>query len=290
MDNKRSRSWAFTLNNYTDEELEACKAWECKHLVFGKEVSSTGTPHLQGNVVFSTLKSLAQLKKLNGRANWSQTRSVEESINYCEKDGDVFEKGERPKDPKKQGLTEKRRWDEAFAAAKEGRLEDIPSDIHMRYYSTIKKIKADHLPKPSTLEQLDNEWNWGPTGTGKTRSAWERYPEAFCKKANTHWWDGYTDEEVVIIDDFDKYHVKQGYELKIWLDHRPFPAEFKGGSKLIRPKKIIITSNYHPSDIWDDAQTLEPVMRRVTVTEFKKDQEEKPPAWHPMYNEVKHKK
>jgi len=278
----RSRAWCFTLNNYSDSEVDALKQLDCQHIVFGKEVGKEGTPHLQGHVYFATLKSLAQVKKMQNRAHWEQSRDVLSAINYCEKDGDLFEKGDRPKNPKKQGEVEKRRWSEAFAAAKDGRMEDIPDDLRIRYYSTFKKIRADHLPKPDTLEQLANEWNWGPTGTGKTKSAWERYPDAFCKKANTHWWDGYDGEEVVIIDDFDKYHVKQGYELKIWLDHRPFPAEFKGGSKVIRPKKIIITSNYHPSDIWEDDTTLQPVLRRVTVTRFGEEEEAKP--WHHSYN------
>ena len=44
--------------------------------------------------------------------------------------------------------------------------------------------------------------------------AQEMYPDAYLKKANTKWWDGYVDQEVVIIDDFDKYHVQLGYELK----------------------------------------------------------------------------
>lgn len=268
-DNKRSRSWFFTLNNYADEEVDSLKEIECKHIVFGKEVGDNGTPHLQGNIVFSTLKSMIQMKKINPRIHWEKTRSDEQAINYCEKDGEIFEKGERPMSQKDKGEAEKRRWDDAFASAKNGNLDDIPNDMRIRFYSTFKKIRADHLVIPEKLEYLDNEWIYGETGTGKTRGAWERYPDAFCKKANTHWWDGYDGQEVVIIDDFDKYHVKQGYELKIWLDHNPFPAEFKGGSNMIRPKKIIITSNYHPSEIWDDDKTLQPVLRRVEMKHYK---------------------
>ena len=51
----------------------------------------------------------------------------------------------------------------------------------------------------------------------------------------------------MIIDDFDKYHVQLGYELKIWLDHYPFPAERKGGSVMIRPKEDHCDVELHPT-------------------------------------------
>lgn len=47
----RSRQVCFTLNNYTDtevEELKSCYPLKFEYLCFGKEVSETGTPHLQG--------------------------------------------------------------------------------------------------------------------------------------------------------------------------------------------------------------------------------------------------
>ena len=178
-----------------------------------------------------------------------------------------------------KGKKNKERWDEALKAAKEGRFEDIPSDIRLRYHSSIKKIREDCIEKPKVLNELDNEWRYGPTGTGKSRTAHESYPDAYIKKANTKWWDGYIDQEVVIIDDFDKYHVQLGYELKIWLDHYPFPAERKGGSVMIRPKKIIVTSNYTPQEIWEDPKTLEPILRRVELVRFG----ESPSAIHADY-------
>lgn len=61
-----------------------------------------------------------------------------------------------------------------------------------------------------------------------------------------------------------------GYELKVWADRYKFLAEVKGTSNgvPIRPKKIVVTSNYHPKEIWSDAQTLEPILRRFKITRF----------------------
>lgn len=37
---------------------------------------------------------------------------------------------------------------------------------------------------------------------------------------------------------------------------------------MIRPKHVIVTSNYHPEDIWSDDQiTLSCILRRFTVIE-----------------------
>ena len=52
-----------------------------------------------------------------------------------------------------------------------------------------------------TLDSLQNEYHWGASGTGKSRSVRERYPDAYIKSNNV-WWDGYNDEETVIIEEF----------------------------------------------------------------------------------------
>lgn len=53
--------------------------------------------------------------------------------------------------------------------------------------------------------------------------------------------------------------------MKRWLDRYPFQAQVKGGYMLARPKKIVVTSQYHPSEIWDDEKTVDAIMRRVVI-------------------------
>jgi len=153
-----------------------------------------------------------------------------------------------------------------------GAFDEIPGNLRVQYYNTWKKIRMDlgvnvvDLP-PSSVPV--NFWYFGKTGTGKSRSARADFPDAYLKNAATKWWDGYIDQENVIIDDLDKKHEYQGYCLKIWADMYAFVAESKGASMMIRPKVIVVTSNYHPSDIWIDNTTLEPILRRFKVVEFK---------------------
>lgn len=71
-----------------------------------------------------------------------------------------------------------------------------------------------------------------------------------------------------MLDDFSKEHKCLGSHLKNWADHYPFIGESKGGSSSIRPKRIIVTSNYHPSDIFEDDVTVQAIERRFKI-EFK---------------------
>ena len=109
---------------------------------------------------------------------------------------------------------------------------------------------------------MKNIWLWGPPGVGKSRSVRITHPNAYFKACNK-WWDGYQGEENVIIDDFELDHKCLGHYLKIWGDRYSFVAESKGGAMHIRPKAIVVTSNYSIESVFaSDQEMVKAVLRR----------------------------
>ena len=117
---KRSRSWVFTLNNPTEEPTLASTS--ASFLTFGREIGEQGTPHLQGFVQFSTVRSLSQVRNVLPRAHVEVRRgTIIQAIQYCQKDGDFLEAGQRPLDPVEKGNKEKERWALVWQQARSGK-------------------------------------------------------------------------------------------------------------------------------------------------------------------------
>jgi hypothetical protein len=265
----RTRNFTFTLNNYLAAEVITLKELDYKYLVFGREVGESGTPHLQGYIVFRSAKTLsAAIKTLPSRCHVEVAKGNSlQNFKYCTKDGDFEEFGERPKTRGEKGDLEKERWVDAFNAAKEGRFDDIPCDIRMRHYRTIKLIRRDHQPQLESLDDVCGIWIYGPPGTGKSHWARENYPNAYIKAQNK-WFDGYDPDvhDAVILDDLDNGCL--GHYLKIWTDKYPFNAETKGGTVFIRPTKVIVTSNFKIEELHEKEQIVSALKRRFEVKEF----------------------
>ena len=77
------------------------------------------------------------------------------------------------------------------------------------------------MPRPASLDTLQNEWIYGPTGVGKSRSVRDTHPVHY-PKARNKWWDGYKGEEVVVIDEVSPTDAEWiAPMLKVWADHFP---------------------------------------------------------------------
>ncbi|ACQ78166.1 putative Rep protein [Circovirus-like genome CB-A] len=262
----RSRNWCFTYNNYdSSPRIQKCM----KYLTYGYEVGESGTPHLQGFVIFKNAVAKPS-QYFKPAYHFEKARGTpQQALEYCQKDGNFKEFGEKPKTVADGGAAggeaNKRRYEEAFSAAKEGRMDDIPADIYIRHYSTLKKIRFDHAPPAQNNDVLNNYWVYGPSGTGKSKSVREFFGKSLYVKNQNKWFDGYEGEDFVLIDDVHPNWSGKTI-LKIWSDHYPFSPETKGGHiKMIRPEGIIVTSNYTIEEMYEAEEDRQPIRRRFKV-------------------------
>lgn len=128
----------------------------------------------------------------------------------------------------------------------------------------IMKQSNDEFCRPLS-GSLENYIIWGPSGTGKSSSVALLYPNCYKKQKGSQYWDGYDkcnpDHQVVWIDEMSKETLATltgksdgGFEfLKELADRYPVTVDEKytKGYK-IRPQKIIITMNEHPTTLLPD--------------------------------------
>lgn len=262
----KSRSYVFTLNNYTKEdELYLQDVLQCQYIVYGREVApSTGTPHLQGYVYFSNPRSFESVRKLR---RWSIQIAKADALKngeYVKKDDDWFEKGVRPLTQKEKGDCERDRYKRAFDLAMEGNLIGIDSDILLRHYGTLKRIRSE-MYKPLDLDYMPLcLYIYGETGVGKSRLVRDLCGTvAYRKEPLTKWFTGYNHQEIIWIDEIEPVYGELQSLYKRLCDHYVCAVESKGGNIDIRPKVIVFTSNYSPSQVFGNA--LEPMLRRLKV-------------------------
>lgn len=271
-------NWCFTIHyggpgqlspTEADAIIERLKS-KSKYLIAGRETApSTSQRHYQGYLQLLRRARLSELKKYSSVIHWEPAKgTAEQNRDYCTKScGDDFvEHGDSCEvDP---GKREQKRWADTRKAATEGRIEDVPDQIYVQHYASLRHIMRDHLKCPADASDVTGLWIYGLTGSGKSRYARATYgtdPSQLFLKPINKWWDGYRQQPYVLLEDFGKDHAVLGYHLKIWADRYAFPVEIKGGTIACRPEKIIVTSQYHPRDIWSDAETLDAIQRRFKL-------------------------
>lgn len=286
--NSMSKYWCFTINNPNPDfqDLDNVLNWE--YMVVGEEqCPETGTPHLQGFVIYKTRTRFSQVKRQLPNAHIEQMgkySTPEKAAAYCRKDGLSFECGTIPdyKGGATGGQKKAANYQAMIDCAKEGDMEgirELDPGTYIRSYHAFKRIMQDNPVKPKDLEEVCGVWMWGPPGVGKSYLARFQYPDHYDKPLNK-WWDGYRGEAAIILDDVG---INQGTWigdlLKRWADRYSFPAEQKGTTVQIRPRTIVVTSNYTIEEIFRDEQLCKALQRRfkeIEITDWKKRQSEGP--------------
>lgn len=258
------RAYAFTINNYTDEDVELVKNLNYSYIILGNEMGDEGTPHIQGFVYLKSPITFTSVKLKLPRAHIEITKGTpQQNIEYCSKQEILFQDGEPPAQGKRNDLTAIREAVQNQETMSNIILNYPPNYQSLRYAETIQK----YLENPRQ-EKPRVEWYYGKTGTGKTRTAYEKLSNAYFKDG-TKWWNGYDQHEHVIIDDFrpEQIHFQ---ELLRLLDRYPHQVETKGGSRQLRAKHIIITTPLHPTKTFSNRENIDQLLRRLdNIQEFK---------------------
>lgn len=195
-----SRHWCFTINNYTEEDIEKLNKVECEYLIYGKEVGERETPHLQGFITLINKKRLTWIKKnIHATGHFETKRgTVLQAVTYCKKDGDFTERGEVPREQTARGSqASKEKYQQIIKHAREGNMFEIETE-HPTVFLQYNRILSS-LFTCDKHDQLFTRgvWIYGRSGSGKTSTVRRLLENGFYDKApRTKWWDGYKGEKV----------------------------------------------------------------------------------------------
>lgn len=271
-----TRCWLFT--SYREEFPHFDEA-KMKFLVYQREkCPTTERLHWQSYVVFHKQYRKKSALRILGNVHVDPRKGThEQAIAYCEKEESRVTPPVRFGDPtdgrEDNGEREKQRWDDIKQAAKEGRLDDIPSDVYVRHYRTLKDIHDDHRPKPAILKnKRSGLWLHGPPNSGKTTAVLNAFPDAYIKDPSTEYWKNYEGEAVVVIDDIHNGNKEMFRKhFREWINIAPFRARTFYGMRLIRPEHVICTSQEHWRTLFHDPNDVDAMEVRMEEMELKKN-------------------
>lgn len=231
------------------------------------EKGETGYLHWQVCLATKSKQSVHGLKRMFGEeAHCELTRSCA-AEEYVWKEetavaGTRFEFGAKPFD--RSSRTD---WEAIWELAKANKIESIEASVRVCNYRTIRSIAADYSVPTGILRSC--RVYWGPTGTGKSKRAWEEAGMgAYPKDPLSKFWCGYTNHRHVVIDEF-RGGIQISHLLR-WLDRYPINVEIKGSSVPLCAEKFWVTSNLRPQSWYPDLDeaTLEALMRRLEIIEM----------------------
>lgn len=221
-----------------------------RYICWGEELTKKKIVHYQGFVIFNKTCRFPKAKKLIGAGDDTHVEVRKgtriEAREYCTKENKFVEFGQF------EGHTKESLFKLPISYLKENYPE-----FYCRYHRGLEKMQD----KGDRWRDVSVTWLHGPAGCGKTRFAMEYSSSVFKIDRPYKWWDGYDDEETILIDDVDvkDFRENRGLFLNV-LDGYRLRLEVKGSHCYAKWKTVFITSNWDPGDLLLD----EALNRRVT--------------------------
>lgn len=284
----QSKHYQFTLNNYNDNHLVFLRTAvernpDMVYVCFGKEVGEEGTPHLQGYLQLTGGKRMRTVHSLLGFSDLhleAALGSDEDNYDYCSKDGDFEEFGEKvpirakrgkgasAKGPDFQGII-----DAIKAGASLRDICDKFCDLFIKYHTGIVRAHGLYQKKPFPIKNgpwkwnVDHDWEsslllWGAPGIGKTCYAQYLLPRAlFVSHMDMLKMYDPTNFEGIIFDDMSFAHLPRESQIHLLDIDQDRAIHCRHACAYIpRNTKKIFLSNLREIFINDAA-----VQRRLTI-------------------------
>lgn len=274
MENKGKRRYRFTLNNYTDEDIQQVNDFVCTYMVYGYEIApTTGTPHLQGYLETKENKTMSAIcKKIKRISLHECDASPEHNRAYCIKDCKFVERGTISQGQgKRNDIQAIRDHMEAGTLLMRNVVLETTNLQVIRHAEIVLKYHEKERDW-----QTHVSWYWGSTGSGKSQAAKKDLGPGYYKTMrNLKWWEGYDAHENVWIDDMRARRMEFDDLLDL-LDSTGFRVECKGGSRQLLAKKIIITAPCPPDKMYKNTgEDMKQLLRRINVIKhFGNDEKE----------------
>lgn len=172
MSSTQSRYWCFTVNNYSEDYEQTIQDLiedhGAEYVVAGREVSLSGTRHLQGFVIFKQRKRFGAVRRSLPAAHIEAARGTPfQAATYCKKENDFIELGEAPVDrPTRSGQNV---FDGFLEWVKDYHRENgrRPSEreigqqypaLYVRYHKMLQKLIGHNLPLPVIQDGELRDW------------------------------------------------------------------------------------------------------------------------------------
>jgi len=262
--NINSQSWFLTypkLNKSKEEALVLLQnklaGKPYKGMVVCRELHKDGSPHIHAYVLLNERFNCRSERfwDLDGHhGDYQKARDITAVSKYIKKDGDFIEDGVIDWKEKLDAKKAHRKYLGELMLKEGTTLKDLlhedPS-LALEAANLQKSLAAckQAMLEPCTTEDVKGIWLMGPAGVGKSHLVREIEPSLYLKAQNK-WWDGYTGQKAVLIDDFDLNGVCLSHHLKIWSDRWGCTGEIKGAQIPLAHERFYVTSNYSPEQIF----------------------------------------
>lgn len=277
----QGKTWMFTLNNYTDEQVAWCTSYSTldnvTRMTVSKEVGESGTPHLQGCITWRSNKTLVACKKLL-KAHWTKADSPGEAHAYPVKaDSDVFVQVNKKSQGNRVDLDEMKK---AILDCDTMHEVMMVPGVH-KYHGWAKSLWATRPLQAESIEEFrpwqhklylemledadDRKILWyydEKGGSGKTTMAMHMVTMGgfYCDNGKTA--DvvyAYANQRIIVVDIARSTKGRVNYEvIEMLKDGIMFSSKYESHTKIRNePAHLVVMSNFLPDkskmsmDRWD---------------------------------------